>query len=56
MLKECKMYYAQCDKCKKTYSSDIDESLFLEPSDAAEEIIENGWIIKEDRCYCPDCK
>ena len=56
MLVELKEYMVVCDGCNKTYSDQDTEPTFLEPSDAAEEILEKGWVIKGDKCYCPKCK
>ena len=56
MLVELKEYMVVCDRCNTTYSDQDTEPTFLEPSDAAEEILEKGWVIKGDKCYCPKCK
>lgn len=56
MLIEIKEYIVECDGCKKIYSDQDTEPTFMSPSDAAEEILANGWVIKEDKCYCPTCK
>ncbi len=56
MLMEITMYYVRCDGCKKTYTNPIDENTFIDQSEAAEKITENGWVIDGEKCYCPDCK
>lgn len=52
---EITMYYVKCDGCKKTYTNPIDENTFIDQSEAAEKITENGWAIDGEKCYCPDC-
>lgn len=56
MLIEIKEYMVECDGCKKTYSDQDVEPVFLDPCDAAEEILSKGWSIDGDKCYCPNCK
>ena len=56
MLIEIKEYMVECDGCKKTYSDQDVEPVFMDACDAAEEITSKGWVIVGDKCYCPKCK
>lgn len=63
MIKEYKLYSAQCDLCGKEYPGTPTDAVIYFPNkgDVVEVIKEKGWVVHLDipngvpRTYCPKC-
>lgn len=49
-------YGIQCDRCKKIYEEyHTGHTLFVDENSALEYAREDYWLIKDGKCYCPEC-
>lgn len=53
---EAKCYGVECDICKDVYVNEYSGlSVWVDDDSAIEEAQEDGWLIEDGKCYCPNC-
>lgn len=51
MIEVYRTYLAMCDRCKTRYFGVATERVKLE-----KELRENGWLVDDHGCMCPECR
>lgn len=57
MIERQEQWTAQCDSCKKIYLNYIGKRYdAICKSVIIADLKTNSWKVKNNKCYCPDCK
>lgn len=53
---EEKSYGAKCDVCGELFEDPVTGfSIYVDKDSTIDNAQDEGWYIKDNKCYCPDC-